>query len=446
MLHGQKYRKIAVDNDLRQLNLEEQTGGKWFPHPPQNPIVGIHFDSRELSPGEMFIAIGDPKKNSGHKFLAHAQRRGASAAIVMEFHEELTLPQLLVQDSTAAFQSIATAYRKTLPTEIIAVAGSYGKTTTKDLLTLLLGPRTYKTSENQNSQLGTPLNVLKISSKLHLRAVIEVGIEKPGDMQKQTEIVRAKHVIFTGISHKHVEFFSTREELLLEKLHIAKYIAQQRGKFVAEKSLSQHYLLRNLRECIICTEDTIEDFRFPTPSSGFRKAFSLCHCLCKHLGISHEDMRDRLRNWEASRLREQILMHKTKEQIFYVDCYNSDIEPLLNSAKTFFNLFHLQKRLFVIGGMSGLGFASKVLHEKAGKLIPFSANDHFIFVGNETAPMLVALRGRGLPEGNAQIFPQKTESIKEIINNFRGAVYLKGSRCYALETLIDFDNCRPFVY
>jgi UDP-N-acetylmuramyl pentapeptide synthase len=422
--------------DLDKLDLENATGGTWVPHPPKCKITGAHFDSRELGPGELFISIG-----VGHCFIERAIQRGASAAIVTELQQQFDIPQLLVKDSIVAFQRIAQAYRQTLKTEIIAIAGSFGKTTTKDLLALLLGNSTYKTIGNQNSQLGVPLNVLKISSPLHRYAVIEVGIETPGDMQKQTEVVRAKHVIFTGISNKHMEFFTEQDELLKEKLHIAKYIDSQNGKLIISKELSKHCAFDGLHSILLCAENHSKNFSLPSMSIGFAKAFILCHCMCNHLGISSKDIQDRLLKWEAPSLREQIFKHKANNQIYYVDCYNSDFEPLIDSIKTFSLLFYREKRLFVIGEMSGLGHASCEIHKNVGDMLPIDDNNQFIFIGNDAIPMQIAMRRRGFQENSMQFFQEKNNELLDAVTNFRGAIYLKSSRKHALETLIDFDNC-----
>src|SRR4051812_32949647 len=121
-------------------DLATWTGGRWTTRPTV-PLSGFTMDSRQLRAGQVFVAIATEKRD-GHEFLASAQAAGASAAIVARPNPTLLLPQLVVVDPLLAFQIIARKHRRTFRGPVIGISGSAGKTSTKNLLALLLGGET----------------------------------------------------------------------------------------------------------------------------------------------------------------------------------------------------------------------------------------------------------------------------------------------------------------
>lgn len=117
--------------------LSRWTGGRWTAE-PTGPLTGFTMDSRQLRPGEIFVAIKTAQRD-GHDFLAAAQAAGASAALVAAPSEALALPQLVVADPLIAFQAIAREHRRRFRGPVVGISGSAGKTSTKNLVALLLG-------------------------------------------------------------------------------------------------------------------------------------------------------------------------------------------------------------------------------------------------------------------------------------------------------------------
>jgi UDP-N-acetylmuramyl pentapeptide synthase len=427
-----------MGNNLRHLDLEKITGGRWAGEPPGMPPSGAGIDSRKIRGGELFVAI-PTEKDDGHRYLEDARAKGAVAALVQRADGTVPLPQLCVRDTLAALRAIAAAHRERLKCEVIAVAGSYGKTTVKELLALLLGEAAHATIANLNNCIGVPLNVLGIDDSRHRWAVIEAGIDRPGEMQLISNLLRPRHVILTALSQKHAKFFPSHGELWAEKLHIADHVLEQGGRLVLAEELLQNPLLRRWKSCAL---SPIFDRKFllPVQSAGFRENFALCLALLRHFGVGDEAIARRLRNWKAIPLRGQIFRHRRLPQTYFIDCYNSDLLPLLDSAREFRRIFGRENRLFIIGGMSDLGRYSARAHFLAGLWFPLSSGDTFFLLGEATKPLMDALRLRRFPEKNIHFFMAKNE-LETALTNFHGAIYLKASRGYALETLIDFDSC-----
>ena len=427
--------------DLREMDPAAACGGRWVGHPPPNPICGAAIDSRKIREGDLFIAV-KTERDDGHNYLKQAAERGTAAAIVERADASIPIPQLLVKDSLAALQTMAAARRRQLRTcEVIAIAGSYGKTTTKELLALLLGSDcTCATEGNLNNCIGVPLSVLSIDESRHRYAAIEVGISRPGEMATIAGILAPKHVIFTGISAKHSEFFQSEEALFAEKLLICKSPQQLGGKISLPRRLAAARQLQPFRKNILAQPPSAAEFVLPDPSPGFFEDFSLCLAFCDHFSIDRVAIEERLASWKPPQLRGEIYRHKSLDRWYFADCYNSDLPALLNGAWLFAKKFANMARLFAIGAMSELGRRSGELHRLAGQRLPFAAGDRFLFVGNHTELVAEELVVRGLHRRDARVC-SSLEEIKREVNTFSGAVFIKGSRVYAMESLLDFDSC-----
>src|SRR5580693_274897 len=117
--------------------LARWTGGRWN-RPPPGPIGGFATDTRQIRPGQMFIALKTQQRD-GHQFLAAAGAAGAAAALVAAPDPASSLPQLVVEDPLTSFQKVAQAHRRQFQGPVVGISGSAGKTSTKDLVALLLG-------------------------------------------------------------------------------------------------------------------------------------------------------------------------------------------------------------------------------------------------------------------------------------------------------------------
>lgn len=188
-------------------------------------LAGVSIDSRTVEPGQLFIAIHGPR-HDGHGFVASALERGAPAAVVArtrlsEFSTEIASKLFVVDDTLDALHRLASraceVWRAAKPGRRIAgVAGSVGKTTTKEILAALLGARlrVLKTQGNLNNEYGLPLTLLQLTDE-HEAVVIEMGMSHPGELARLTRIARPDVGLITRIAVEHLEFFSSIEEIAL---------------------------------------------------------------------------------------------------------------------------------------------------------------------------------------------------------------------------------------
>jgi UDP-N-acetylmuramoyl-tripeptide--D-alanyl-D-alanine ligase len=169
-------------------------------------FVAVSTDSRTLERGELFVALSGPNFDA-HDFVAAAGARGASGAVVAR-RLPLGLPQIVVDDTLLALQRAAEAWRGQFPIPVVAVAGSNGKTTTKELIASILGEQgpCHATRGNLNNHIGVPLTLLRLEHH-HATAVVEIGANHAGDVAGLVPLVRPTVGIVTNAGAEHLEGF-----------------------------------------------------------------------------------------------------------------------------------------------------------------------------------------------------------------------------------------------
>ncbi len=211
-------------------------------------VRGYSTDSRSLKKGEVFIALAG-EQFDGHDFLAVAAANGAAAAVVSSAwllrnrDGAGALPMIAVEDTLAAYGAIARAHRSGFSYPVVAVAGSNGKTTTKELIADLLGTRynVLRTEGNLNNLIGVPAMMLRMTHE-HTAAVIEIGTNSPGEIALLCEILRPTHGIITNIGREHLELLGSVEGVAREEGALFEYLNGSGG--VAFVNLDDPFIAR----------------------------------------------------------------------------------------------------------------------------------------------------------------------------------------------------------
>ena len=185
-------------------------------------VAGVSIDSRTLRPGELFIAIHGPR-HDGHDHVSVALEHGALAAVVADgqlsrYPGWVTDRCIPVADTFEALKQLARAVREAWGGKIAGVTGSVGKTTTKEILAALLGTklRVLKSEGNFNNEYGLPLTLFGLEDT-HQAAVLEMGMSRPGELQRLAAIARPDVGVVTRVSPAHLEFFISVDEIALAK-------------------------------------------------------------------------------------------------------------------------------------------------------------------------------------------------------------------------------------
>ncbi len=186
-------------------------------------FVGVSTDSRKIGPGQLFIALrGD--SFDGHDFVATAKERGAVAAVIdlaaPKSLQEIGLPLLVVEDTRLALGALAAVWRSRFSLPVIAVTGSNGKTTTKEMIASILhsayGDAVLATQGNLNNDIGLPLTMLNLDAS-HRAAIIEMGMNHPGEIAYLAQIARPTVALVTNAQRAHLEGMGTIDMIASEK-------------------------------------------------------------------------------------------------------------------------------------------------------------------------------------------------------------------------------------
>ncbi|UCC67597.1 MAG: UDP-N-acetylmuramoyl-tripeptide--D-alanyl-D-alanine ligase [Armatimonadota bacterium] len=180
---------------------------------------GIATDTRTLKPGTLFVALKG-ECFDGHDFVAEAFRRGAAGALVSR-EVAAPGPQLIVSDTLAALGALAASHRRSLPVQVVAITGSIGKTTTKEMVAAILshGWPTARTPGNYNNEIGVPLALLELAPD-HKAAVVELAMRGRGQIQYLAEMVQPQIGVITNIGVSHLELLGSREAIAETKAEL----------------------------------------------------------------------------------------------------------------------------------------------------------------------------------------------------------------------------------
>ncbi|MBL4576559.1 MAG: hypothetical protein JKY51_10785, partial [Opitutaceae bacterium] len=202
--------------------LADWAKGEWRDSIPRCPVTGFSIDTRTLKEGDLFIALKTDERD-GHEFLGNAAEAGAVGAVVNRRVVGVGIPQLVTDDPMRALQEIAREHRRLFTSPIVGVTGSCGKTSSKDIIALLLGgpEEVLSTHANLNNALGVPLTLLELDPGKHQVGVIEAGISLVGEMELLGSLIHPDVTVVTMIGSAHLDGLKSLETVAKEKLVLA---------------------------------------------------------------------------------------------------------------------------------------------------------------------------------------------------------------------------------
>lgn len=433
--------------------------GRWTREPAAgNPVRGFGIDTRDFIHGHCFVALKTARRD-GHDFLAEAKAAGAGAALVSRPDARVDLPQLVVADPLAALQAIAAAHRRDFPGIVIGVTGSVGKTSTKELLARLLSStpgEVLATPGNYNNHLGVPLTLTKLHPSAHRYAVVEAGISGPGEMDVLARMIEPDLALVTHVGPAHLEALGSLEKVAQEKAWLLARARAGSAKFFPQSCLDFD-AFRNLQAPAIALDPKIRHgsegttIRFIPPhlnpaknepvlfncrrvSDGMAQNAALALAAALQLGVSPSDAQSRLLDWEPAALRGEICRDHAGRWL-YVDCYNANPASMHDALAAFAGMAPSnQPRLFLIGGMEELGAESVAYHRKLGVALAktLRSGDTALVLAGQAASAAV-VSGAGHSRVTAA---NDLNTLRIHFESHRGAVFIKGSRRYQLESLL----------
>ena len=376
--------------------------------------TGIATDTRTLEGGEVFLALrGD--NFDGHQFVAKARDLGAIAAIVdRDWQEELPyFPLLRVDDTLKAYQSIAAWWRDQFSIPIVAVTGSVGKTTVKELIAAVLSTRgnVLKTQYNYNNEIGVPKTLLELSPS-HNYAVIEMGMRGMGEIALLSQIARPSIAVITNVGTAHIGRLGSEEAIAVAKCEL---LAEMPAESIAILNHDHHRLMASaakvwqgktltygLEGGDLCGEllnnDTIllDGMELPLPLPGRHNAVNYLAALAvgKVLGIDWEVLKQGLSvQLPEGRARRYDL---PQDIVILDETYNAGLESMLAGLRLLADTSG-KRRIAVLGTMKELGDRAIEFHRQVGRAArDLHLDALFVFADFEEAAAMAA-GAAGLP-------------------------------------------------
>ncbi len=414
-------------------------------------ISGVSTDTRLLRSGDIFFALKG-ENYDGYQFIADAVKKGASYLVTDRSTPYLDRT-IQVPDVLLALGDLAQYYRGRFQAKVVAVTGSNGKTTTKEMLYAILSSRspTHKSPESYNNLIGVPLTIFGFEPR-HRFAVMELGMNRPGEIARECAIAQPDLGIVTNVAPAHLGFFKSLNRIAEAKGELLRYM--QRGKTVLLnvddvrvsrlRSLTDagiitfsvkrpsHYRATGIRLLKTGIRFRLKGIDFVVPVLGIENVYNAVAALAAAdaLGVKMEDACPALGKFTPPRLRGGIQVRGGVTLIN--DSYNSNPSSLKGALRRL-HLQDGQRKIAVLGDMLELGSHARRYHLQLGR-IAMNCCDILVAVG-ESARYFV----EGAANSHSHHFGDKREAIHFLKETVRpgDAILVKGSRRMKMEEIAD---------
>ncbi|MEK7405035.1 MAG: UDP-N-acetylmuramoyl-tripeptide--D-alanyl-D-alanine ligase [Acidobacteriota bacterium] len=417
--------------------------------PPAVAVAGWSVDSRTVRPGELFFALPGPK-HDGHDFVAEAFAKGAVAAVVERPMNGAGGPALRVASALGALEALAAWARRQWKGAVVAVTGSAGKTTTKDVIAHLLATEmpVGKTEGNLNNQVGLPLSILRLPAEARV-AVLELAMNHAGEIRRLAGIAQPEFGVVTNVGHAHAGFFGSLEEVALAKREliealpaagvavlnaddprVARFAEIHPGRVIT------FGLSAGAAVCAERVEYSPDGVRFRVGATQLESRLAGRHgvlnilaglAVARGFGIETERLAEAVRQLAPGSMRGQRFTHAGVTILD--DCYNSNPE----AARAMLELLRAipaRRRVAVLGEMLELGRWSEGLHGDVGRYVAECGIDLLVGIRGAARILVEQAVRSGLSGGAAFFFEdpdQAGEWLRELLKE-GDAVLFKGSR------------------
>ena len=424
--------------------------------------MGYSIDSRTLNPGDLFIAIAG-ERFDGHDYVQTALEKGAVGAIVQAGRKVAGDPLRLLQveDTLKALQLLGAAARRLWGKPLLAVTGSAGKTTTKEILAHILATRfrVMKSSGNLNNHIGLPLQLLKLEAE-HDLAVVEMGMNHAGEIRALGALAHHDLAVVTTVAPVHLEFFGSLAEIARAKYEIIETLP---SGGVAVLNADDDYVCQFGRDfkgkvvtfgikrsADVCAQKVNlngaegSTFELVVGSVGEPVTFPLVgeHNIYNALAAAAAAMERGISPSQAAAALSGIAPPDKRGQVLHLngatiinDCYNSNPRALEAMIDTLASM-KAERRILVVGEMLELGPTAEALHRECGKHAAEKKIDMVIGVRGMARAVAEAACGSGT---QAQFVETPEQAGEWLAHNLRpgDAVLLKASRGVKLERALE---------
>lgn len=427
---------------------------------------GVSIDSRKINEGEVFLALKG-KNFDGHDFIDQAISKGARAIIYSDASgigaQKKGVAYIKVADTLTALGAIARFHRERFDIPVIAITGSSGKTTTKEMISWVLSSKynVLKNEGTQNNQIGVPLTLLRIHSK-HDVCVVELGTNRKGEIRYLSQISSPNIGVITNIGPAHLEFLGSLKGVYKEKVELLRMLKPPGIAFLNKSDINLANLCRVRskpfffygvnREC----EISATDIAYHEGSVSFllngSHSVEIKHCALHNVsnalaaigcgltfGLEIRAIKERLECFDSPQMRlKEIAL---RECVVLDDSYNSNPQSLKQAIDVLCRKGSLSgRRILIMGDMLELGKESEGFHIYFGRYVSKKPLHLLLTFGDLSRSTCEMARKNGMGPESAKHFCATADIFDFLKNNIRAGdvILVKGSRSMKMEKIVEF--------
>jgi UDP-N-acetylmuramoyl-tripeptide--D-alanyl-D-alanine ligase len=407
--------------------------------------AGVSTDSRTLQSGQLFFALSGPNFD-GNQFAKQALNKGAIAVVVDEDISITDKRVIRVENTLKSLQTLSTKHRKTLGTTIIALTGSNGKTTTKELIHSVLSTTftTVATQGNFNNHIGVPLTLLLLKEDTEI-GVVEMGANHPGEIALLANIAQPDTGLITNFGKAHLEGFGSLEGVVKAKSELYDYLNNTNGLIFAnaddpkimaqltgQDPITYGTGTEDRVSATLLTENNtirieVDQQEIQTQLSGAYNGYNAlaAYALGRHFGVSPQNAKRALESYIPDNNRSQLI--RKKDLHITLDAYNANPTSMQAALASFSK--KEGKKIAVLGQMNELGKHTETEHKRLVDWIKASSIDDCYWVGSAFAPFI----------SSDKYFSTVDQAIDYFSKTPLGqaSLLVKGSRSFTLEKLVE---------
>ena len=407
--------------------------------------AGVSTDSRTLQFGQLFFALSGPNFD-GNQFAKQALDKGAIAVVVDEDISITDNRVIRVENSLKSLQTLSTEHRKTLGTTIIALTGSNGKTTTKELIHSVLSTtfNTVATQGNLNNHIGVPLTLLSLKNDTEI-GIVEMGANHPGEIALLANIAQPDAGLITNFGKAHLEGFGSLEGVVKAKSELYDYLRNTNKLIFANaddpKIMAQlkgqdpitygTETTARVSATLLTEEDAIrievDQQEIQTQLSGAYNGYNAlaAYAIGRHFGVSPQNAKKALESYISKNNRSQLI--RKKDLHITLDAYNANPTSMQAALASFSK--KEGKKIAVLGQMNELGKHTETEHKLLVDWIKTSSIDDCYWVGSAFAHFVS-------PDKYFSTVDQAMDYFSKTPLG-QASLLVKGSRSFTLEKLVD---------
>lgn len=432
---------------------------------PQQEIQGVSIDSRTIQKGNLFVAIKG-ENHDGHKFIPQAIKKGASLVVAekkcIDDLKNRNTPIVVAEDNKKVLYDLALWYRKKFDLPTIAITGSNGKTTTKEMASAVLSKRfkVLKSPKSYNNLIGIPLTLFEMSPETDI-LVLELGMSSPGEIAKLTKLTQPDWGVITNIGIAHLEFMKSLENIAKAKFELLDNMGNDKTSILnVDDKLLQERIGKEKGKVITFGIENNADYQttsiqlnengYPRFQVNNRTNLNLkllgkyniynalvAFALGTKFGIDQESIKQSLEGYKPAKLRMEA--SRAKEINLINDAYNANPVSMRHALETLAQLQTPGRKIAVLGDMLELGEKSDKFHLKVGETVGQLDIDYLLLRGDFSKEVANGAKQKGMNSKKVEIFEQNKQISSWLFDNLKkgDAVLFKASRKMKFEEITE---------